>query len=101
HHRRRYTQRELAARVEGAGLRIRILTHFNALLFPAIAAVRIARRLRGAQPGPPRSDFGLTRPGLLNDVLTRIFAAEGLLVTRWRLPVGVSLICVAERAAPA
>jgi SAM-dependent methyltransferase len=101
HHRRRYTQRELGARVEAAGLRIRTLTHFNALLLPAVAAVRLARRLRGAQPGPPKSDFTLTRPGLLNDMLTRIFAAEGLLVAHWRLPVGVSLICLAERAGEA
>jgi SAM-dependent methyltransferase len=100
HHRRRYTLRALRARVEEAGLRIHTLTYFNALLFPAVAAVRLGRRLRGGTPaGPVRSDFTMTRPGLVNDLLTAVFAAEGPLVTRWRLPVGVSLLCLAQRDA--
>lgn len=100
HHRRRYTRAALGARVAAAGFRIRTLTYFNALLFPIVAAVRVARRLRGGAPPDevPQSDFTMTKPGLVNDALTRVFAAEGRLVTRWRLPVGVSLLCLAERA---
>lgn len=97
HHRRRYTRRDFRTRVEAAGFRIDRLSYFNALLFPVVAAVRVARRLRGAPTGEVKSDFTMTKPGLVNDVLTRIFAAEGALLTRWRLPVGVSLLCLAER----
>jgi SAM-dependent methyltransferase len=99
HHRRRYTLRQLRARVEAAGFRIATLSYFNAMLFPAVAAIRLARRLRGGPQGPIKSDFTMTRPGRVNDLLTRIFAAEGALVARWRLPVGVSLVCLAERVA--
>jgi SAM-dependent methyltransferase len=100
HHRRRYTLRDLRARVEAAGFRITTLSYFNALLFPIVAAVRVARRLRSAPPPTEvKSDFTMTKPGTVNDILTRVLAAEGSLITRWRLPVGVSLVCLAERTA--
>jgi SAM-dependent methyltransferase len=97
HHQRRYTRRDLGRRVEAAGFRIRTLSYFNAVLFPVVAAVRVGRRLRPAPTGAIKSDFTMTRPGLVNDVLTHVFAAEGAWLARWRLPVGVSLVCLAER----
>ena len=96
-HRRRYTARDLRQRVEAAGFQIRRLSYFNTLLFPVIAAVRVARRLRGGSNGPVKSDFTMTKPGLVNDALSGVFAAEGALLTRFRLPVGASLVCLAER----
>jgi SAM-dependent methyltransferase len=97
HHRRRYTLGEIEQRVRAAGFTPRRLSYFNALLFPAVAAVRVARRLRGEPKGKIKSDFTMTKPGLVNDTLARVFAAEGRLLTRWRLPVGVSVVCLAER----
>jgi len=100
HHRRRYTLGGVDARVRAAGLVPRRLSYFNAFLFPVVAAVRVARRLRGARPqGEIKSDFTMTKPGLVNDVLTRVFAAEGHVVARRRLPVGVSVVCLATRQA--
>ena len=99
HHRRRYTLREVGERVRAAGFAPRRLSYFNALLFPVVAAVRVARRLRGEPVGEIKSDFTMTKPGMMNDVLTRVFAAEGRMLTRWRLPVGVSVVCLAERQA--
>jgi len=101
HHRRRYTLPGLRALVEAAGFRVVRLSYFNALLFPIVAAVRVARRLRNAPPPAEiKSDFTMTKPGRVNDMLTRVFAAEGALLARWRLPVGVSLVCLAERETP-
>jgi SAM-dependent methyltransferase len=97
HHRRRYTLAELGAHVRSAGFEPRRLSYFNAILFPAVAAVRMARRLRGEPKGEVKSDFTMTKPGLVNDTLTRVFAAEGRWLARWPLPVGVSLVCLAER----
>ncbi len=99
HHRRRYTLGRLRAQVEAAGFRIATLSYFNAVLFPVVAAIRMARRLGPAPKGPIKSDFTMTKPGLVNDVLTRVFAAEGAVLARGRLPVGVSVVCLAERAA--
>ena len=99
HHRRRYRLGPLQRSIENAGFRIVILSYFNSLLFPIVAAIRVVRRLRGeAYDGEvPKSDFTMTKPGPLNDILTHVFGAEGRLLTRWRLPVGVSLLCLAER----
>lgn len=116
HHQRRYTLGELETHVRNAGFVPRRLSYFNAILFPAVAAVRVARRLRGelvgALPsrastahgerrarGEVKSDFTMTKPGFVNDTLTRVFAAEGRWLARWRLPVGVSIVCLAERRA--
>ena len=41
----------------------------------------------------------MNKPGLVNDVLARVLAAEAVLVTRVRLPAGVSLFCLGERGA--
>ncbi|MCC6847153.1 MAG: class I SAM-dependent methyltransferase [Deltaproteobacteria bacterium] len=100
HHRRRYTRAELGARMRSAGLAPRRLSYFNAILFPVVAAVRVARRLRGEPPSDEvKSDFTMTKPGPVNDALARVFGAEGRWLARWRLPVGVSLVCLAERPA--
>lgn len=99
HHLRRYRLAELEQRVRAAGFAPRRLSYFNTLLFPAVAAVRVARRLLGEPKGEIKSDFTMTKPGLVNDTLARVLAAEGRWLTRWRLPVGVSLVCLAERQA--
>jgi SAM-dependent methyltransferase len=99
HHKRRYTRRQLRARVEAAGLRPLTLTYFNALLFPAVAAIRVARRLLPPPTGEVKSDFGMTKPGRVNDLLTRVLAMEAAAVGRFPLPMGVSVLCLAERVA--
>jgi SAM-dependent methyltransferase len=96
HHRRRYTRRLLRERVARGGLRIELLTYFNALLFPLIAVVRMGRRL-GGMADAPRSDFAMTPPGLVNDALAAILGAERGILKRWSLPLGVSLLCLARR----
>ena len=65
-------------------------------MFPPIAAIRGARRLR---PGPPamRSDFNLNRPGRLNSLLARAFGSESRIVARRDLPFGVSILALAVR----
>jgi SAM-dependent methyltransferase len=102
HHKRRYRASRLRALVTGAGLELVHHSHFNTLLFPPIAAVRLARRMRkrGRTPSSHelRSDFELTRPGRLNALLARVFAAEAPLVARGRLPFGVSLLALARKA---
>jgi SAM-dependent methyltransferase len=91
HHRRRYTRRTLAALFARARLPAPRLTYFNTLLFLPVAGIRVARRVLGFG-GRARSDFDDNRPGLVNDVLERIFAAERFLVPHVSLPVGVSLL---------
>ena len=100
HHYRRYRRRELVAKVEAAGFSVRLVHFFNSILLPPIAAVRLLYR---ALPTPPsadgelRSDFDVVKSGPLNSMLAWILSLEARLIG-WRIPFGVSLLCVASRA---
>jgi hypothetical protein len=99
HHYRRYRRHELAERVTRAGFSMQLLRFMNYLLFPPIAAVRVANRLTGArQPAQDdvRSDFDLVKSGPLNTILARLFSFEAHLLTL-APPFGVSLVCAAVR----
>src|SRR2546427_2900786 len=106
-HRRRYTGRSLRRAITAAGLNPRRLTAFNTILFPGIAALRLSRRLsrrladRGQTPDPAglTSDFSMTKPGPLNDLLAATFSAEAAALRVLDLPIGVSLLAIAQRAA--
>lgn len=90
-HRRRYTRSTFTAAFTRAGLPAPRATYFNTFLFPAVAAVRWGRRALG-QADRLESDFDMARPGPLNQLLTLIFTAEHHMVSRFRLPFGVSLL---------
>lgn len=92
HHVRRYTRRELVRKLRQAGFRVCHATYFNTVLFPAVAGLRLAGRLLG------RTGSDLTLPGpRLNGMLARIFAAERHLVSRRRMPFGVSILALGRR----
>lgn len=99
HHKRRYAKSELESRLLEAGCRVSRIGHFNAFLFPAIAAVRLCNRLL-RRPG--RSDMEM--PGRwLNALLLRVFAIEAKLLGRNGFSFGTSIFVVAEptRTGPA
>lgn len=85
HHRRRYRRRELLGRAGATGWRPEVVTGFNALLLPAVALSRVARR------GGDGTDHDATPPSL-DRVLLQPMRLEGKLVARGvDLPTGVSL----------
>jgi SAM-dependent methyltransferase len=91
-HRRRYTAGRLRAALLGAGLHVERVGYFNTVLFPAIAAVRLAKRL-GSGEG-----HDLHRPpAIVNRALTTLFALERHVVLRPGLPFGSSVLAVARR----
>jgi SAM-dependent methyltransferase len=102
-HYRRYNQKFLRERIEGAGLRIQRLTAFNTLLFPPAAAIRLFRgRARSEavaqQDDGIKSDFSMTPPGPLNNLLATVFAAERMPLRMIDLPFGISLFAFARKA---
>ena len=70
------------------------LSYFNTLLFPPIAAVRLATGHR-RRTEAPRSDLGWQVPRVVNAALEALFASERHLMRHIDLPFGVSLLAVA------
>ena len=91
HHQRRYTTAQLKRVLGAAGFAPSFWTHFNSLLFPLIAAVRLAGKLFGKG-----GDDDKMPPGPINAALRRIFGAERHWVASLRVPFGVSMAMVAE-----
>ena len=73
---------------------ILLLSHYNALLFPPAAAVRLANRLL-----PQRvASHGLdVPPAPINWMLNRVMASEARLLGRVPLPFGLSLVAVVRK----
>lgn len=94
HHHRRYQKRELRSAAARAGFDIDLLTHFNTLLFPPIAAARLAGKLLGRD-----SADDAIPPKPVNKALERLFGLETALVGRVPLPFGVSLVAILSRPA--
>lgn len=92
-HKRRYVRHGLRTKLTAAGLAIERLTYFNTLLFPPIALVRLAGRLRA---GDDSADEGRV-PTPVNTILRSIFTLEKRLLKAADLPFGVSLLAVARR----
>lgn len=91
HHKRRYTATTLRAAFAAGGLHVRHMSHFNTLLYPLVAAVRILGRITGREGS---DDAMPSAP--LNWLFEHVFAAERYWVTRASLPFGVSLLAVVE-----
>jgi 2-polyprenyl-3-methyl-5-hydroxy-6-metoxy-1,4-benzoquinol methylase len=92
HHHRRYTRNEIAALAKGAGFSIQLLSPFNTLLFPPIAAVRLLGKLTGKES----ADDAMPSPAV-NRLFETIFGLEKHLLGRLPLPFGVSLVAVLRR----
>jgi len=95
-HKRRYVARELRSRLQAVGFEVERLTYMNAILFPAIAAIRLLRRIL---PEPPKleSDFAFPAPQPLNVLLSAVFGSERYVLTRFDAPFGVSIMALARR----
>ena len=98
HHRRRYRRGELLARLTASGLRVRRISYVNCVLFPAVAAARVGKRLlrRLQAPRPPRPEV-YDLPSWLNRTLAGCLALERLALRRLDMPIGVSLLCLADK----
>lgn len=95
-HKRRYVAREVRERLQAAGFAVRRLSYMNAILFPAIAAIRLVRHVL-PEPAELESDFAFPAPRLLNGVLSRVFGTERHVLSRFSLPFGVSIMALAQK----
>lgn len=93
HRKRRYTRSAVRELCGGARIEIRKCTYFDTFLAP-VAIVRCSiMRPGGARLAP---DDAMPGP-FPNGLLTRVFAAERHLLRRLSLPLGISILCIAQR----
>lgn len=95
HHFRRYTARELRQKLAKVNLVPKKLTYANTFLFPLIGIGRMVLRLIGNNV-QVTSENDL-HPRWSNYLLQKIFEAERPLLRYVNFPVGVSLLCVAQK----
>lgn len=108
-HYRRYDAPRLTAVWDGLAVTARLVSYYNARLYPLVRAVRTVSRLRGHSAGSHGTDFSLP-PSPVNRALTELFAGESSRLQRAidgaRTPdgrslagyrTGVSLVAVLRR----
>lgn len=95
-HRRRYVAREIRERLTSAGFEVVRLTYINAILFPAIAAVRLVRHVL-PKPKTLESDFGFPAPRPVNSLLGQVFGSERFFLKRFDIPFGVSIMALSRK----
>jgi SAM-dependent methyltransferase len=94
HHFRRYTKNQLKELFLRSGLEVQLLSYFNTLLYPLIAAARIAGKIIRKES----ADDKLPNASV-NAALNSIFGIEAWLIGRLPMPFGVSLVAVVRRPA--
>ncbi len=92
-HQRRYRKRELSAKLREAGFMVRRLSHWNMFAFPLVCAGHFLGSGQRSGELDRGSAFSLW-------VYGGVLGIENWLVKRVRLPMGLSLIAVAEKATP-
>jgi SAM-dependent methyltransferase len=106
-HKRRYAAKELREKLVRIGFRVRRMTYNNFFVFPLAALLILLRRGTEQEPdlGSPHFDDESYQvemepaPPLLNAILSGVTWTESQ-VLRWlSLPMGTSIICIAEKPA--
>lgn len=94
HHFRRYSKRRFRALWTAPNAHIQLLSHYNSLLFPPAAAVRLMSKFVGRRT--KAGDLTLPPP-YLNRLLALIMRSEANLLGRVPLPFGLSLVAVVQK----
>jgi hypothetical protein len=94
HHFRRYTKKQLEELFLRSGLEIQLLSYFNTLLFPLVAAARVVGKItrKGSADDKLPSAW-------VNSTLNAVFGLEAGLIGRFPMSFGVSLVAVVRRPA--
>lgn len=93
HHVRRYDRARLRRIVHASGAVVEHETYFNTVLAPIAMALRLGERVTGRELG----DQERVPPPRINTLLARAFSVERFVVSRWSIPIGLSLAMVLRR----
>ncbi len=93
HHFRRYTRKSLAKAASKAGLKVSYSSYFNTFLFPLAVVARAIKKVTGSDVPDDQLP-----PAWANALLSRVFQFERHFLGRVRMPFGLSLAAVLEKA---
>ena len=96
HELRRYSRRRLTDLLEGSGFAIRRMTFTNMATFPVTLAVRWLDRVTGRAATASDSDMRVPAAPV-NALLDAALRLEWALLHVTNLPIGTSLMCLAEK----
>ena len=98
-HKKRYYLRVLEKEIHKHGFSTLRFSHFNFILFPALAAMLIGHRLIKGLNSPKPERILPMPPAAINRLLTLVLMLEANLIKWFRLPWGVSMIGVFQKKA--
>lgn len=100
HHKRRYVLKHLQKLVTQANYTLHQASYFNTLLFPIVAGIRYLQNYLPMQSNTQGNNDLALPAQPINQLLTLLFASERHLITKFRLPFGVSMLLVAKKIYP-
>ena len=94
-HKRRYTKQTLMTEVEASGFEVIKCSYFSVFYFPLLAALTLSQKWSRSAP---RIDTDIASvPSVINQFLIAILKLESFLLRWINYPIGVSLLCVAQK----
>src|SRR5436190_18200205 len=97
HEIRRYSRRDLRARLEAAGFSIVRLTYTNFTLFLPLALSRTIQRRRGLREEADAKHEIAVPPAPVNAMLSLLMRMESVWLRLFDAPFGSSLLCIARK----
>jgi SAM-dependent methyltransferase len=96
-HYKRYRIHEMRAMLEDAGFHVIKATYAELLWFLPLLVIRKTKALKERiAPSRPSDDF-LLFPAWINTLLSKVIISESVLVRRFDLPFGVTMVCLAQK----
>jgi SAM-dependent methyltransferase len=92
-HRRRYTLPRLLSAVKEAGFSVESASYANISFFLPVLVVRSVMRWLSLRAD---TEYGINISPM-NGPFSWLFAAERFVLNRWKIPFGVSAVCIARR----
>jgi len=97
HHCRRYTRKELVAKLDAAGFEAPRVSYYTSLLLPELVAERMAGRLRSSITGKRKAVYDVKPPpGPLNSLLGLTMSFERWMLGSFDCWLGSALVAVAR-----
>jgi SAM-dependent methyltransferase len=97
-HYRRYTRTQFKTLLEREGWKIEKLSYFCTFLFPLIMVLRLISKAANKIIKSYNADWNFKIPGFgINWLFARIFGGEAFWLSRWRFPIGSSLLAICRK----